>query len=73
MTDGQWLYMMTHMAVDDEQQFEKLCQKCKNDSTKDKCHGCGKVRDDGVNDNFDEEKFEKLKNQSVVKKNGVRK
>jgi hypothetical protein len=64
MTDGQWLYMITNMMVDDEEEFEKLCGKCKSDSKEPKCPGCGKSKDTYINPNFDEERFEKLKKMS---------
>lgn len=63
MTDGQWLYLIANITVDDEEEFEKLCSKCKNDSKQSKCSGCGKNKvDHDNNPNFDEEKFNKLKN-----------
>jgi hypothetical protein len=68
MTDGQWLYMITNMMLDDEEQYDKLCGKCKHDSKQVKCPGCGKSKvDEDVNPNFDDEHFEKLKKMSVVR------
>lgn len=64
MTEGQWLYMIANMTVDDEDEFEKLCDKCKANSENVKCAGCGDEQMHNArenNPNFDESKFDKYK------------
>jgi hypothetical protein len=63
MTDGQWLYLIANLNLDDEEEFNKLCTTCKSKSKEVKCNGCGKAKDQEVNPHFDNEYFEKLKKQ----------
>jgi hypothetical protein len=64
MTEGQWLYMVANISLDDDEEFEKLCGKCQSDADIKKCVGCGKEDFDNLsenNPNFDESIFEKYK------------
>jgi rRNA maturation endonuclease Nob1 len=63
MTEGQWIWIMVHMAVDDEEKMEKTCKKCKTHMDDNRCIHCGTqlVNEETLNPNFNEEMFEKLK------------
>jgi gamma-glutamyl phosphate reductase len=64
MTDGQWVWMMVHMSIDNDEQLEKVCKSCQEKSKEDRCTSCNALLDVEVNPNFDEELFEKLKNNA---------
>ena len=53
------------MAVDADEQMEKMCSKCKEEVTSDKsCTRCGKDIDNEetfINPNFDHNRFNRLK------------
>jgi rRNA maturation endonuclease Nob1 len=56
---------MIHMAIDNDEQFEKTCNKCRSDLEKKKCLSCGKEMKEGaINTSFDEEMFNKMKGYS---------
>lgn len=64
MTEGQWLWVMLNMQIDNDIQLEKMCGKCKDDMNKNKCTICNTNLEESVNINpqFDEALFEQLKN-----------
>lgn len=62
MTDGQWIWMMVNMAVDNEEQLEKVCEPCQEKSKEERCINCNTLLDIEVNPNFDDNLFKKLKN-----------
>jgi rRNA maturation endonuclease Nob1 len=66
MTEGQWLWIMAHMAVDNDEKLEKTCSKCKSEMEQEKCIHCGNklITKTESNPQFDEELFEKLKSQA---------
>lgn len=53
--------MIINLILDDEEEFEKMCGKCKEESKIKKCITCGKKVEVEINPNFDDEYFEKLK------------
>ena len=57
--------MMTHMAVDTEEQLEKVCNSCQEKASERRCVSCNTMLDIEVNPNFDEALFEKLKKQAT--------
>lgn len=64
MTEGQWLYMIANMAIDNEEELEAMCDKCKERAKSPRCTGCGSEFVSGNernNPNFDEERFNQLK------------
>lgn len=58
--------MMANMMLDEEEEFNKLCDTCKDKSKENKCSGCGKkaIKDEDVNPQFDDKKFEEMKKRS---------
>jgi hypothetical protein len=65
MTEGQWIWMMIHMSLDNEEQLEKICKPCQEKAKEDRCTSCNTLLDIEVNPNFDESLFEKLKKQAT--------
>jgi hypothetical protein len=65
MTEGQWLWMMVNMAVDNEEQLEKVCDPCQEKASEHRCISCNTLLNKEVNPNFDEALFEKLKKQAT--------
>ena len=65
MTEGQWLWVMLNMQIDNDIQLEKMCGKCKSGLNGNKCTHCNANLEESVNanPNFDESLFEKLKNE----------
>jgi hypothetical protein len=61
MTEGQWIWMMVHMSIDNEEQLEKVCGTCQEKAQEHRCMSCNELLDKEVNPNFDEELFNKLK------------
>lgn len=58
---------MIHMSIDNDEQLEKTCNKCKSHMEHERCITCGdKMTITNLNPNFDEEMFEKLKKQSTI-------
>ncbi len=55
--------MMVHMSIDNDEQLEKMCDKCKKRGEGNKCIACGDpfISESEANPQFDEELFEKLK------------
>lgn len=55
--------MLVHMELDNENKINGMCMECRQEMEKDKCNNCGKVLTEyNINESFDAEKFEKLKN-----------
>ena len=65
MTEGQWAWMMVNMALDNEEQLEKVCKSCQDKAEEKRCISCNTMLDVEVNPNFDEALFEKLKKQAT--------
>ena len=61
MTEGQWVWMMVHMSLDNDEQLEKICNSCKEKAEEHRCTSCNSLLNKEVNPNFDEELFKKLK------------
>lgn len=64
LTDGQSLYCVLQMILDDEERLKQLCPDCKAELLREKCPVCGAVQY-GVNPNFDENRFEELKKHGL--------
>lgn len=64
MTEGQWLYMIANMSIDNDEEYEAMCDKCKARGNVKRCVGCGTEEMESfefINPNFDEERFKQLK------------
>lgn len=67
LTEGQWLWLMIHMAIDNDEKLEKTCNKCQSSLEQERCIACGdKMAIMDFNPLFDEEMFEKLKRESTI-------
>ena len=64
MTDEQWTWLYVNWRMDNDEQLERMCPKCREEAKDNsKCTRCGtKIADDNtfVNPNFDPSRFEKL-------------
>ncbi len=67
MTEGQWLYLLVNMALDDEEELEKMCNSCKEKSKIKRCISCGEAfhKEQDINPRFDNNKFEEMKKKSI--------
>ena len=75
LTDEHWLWLFANQTIDNDEQLERMCPKCKDEATStDKCIRCGKVlpNDENrfINPNFDRSKFEKLSNGDTDEPDG---
>lgn len=57
---------MIHMSIDNDEQLEKTCGKCKHSMEESKCVVCGDkmIVEEENNPNFDDAVFEKMKKDS---------
>ena len=62
MTDGDYLYCVLHMTLDEEERLEQLCPECRAQAEKSTCLCCGAPLAE-VNSSFDEDRFEELRKQ----------
>lgn len=62
MTDGDYLYCVLHMTLDEEERLEQLCPECRAQAEKSTCLCCGAPLAE-VNPSFDEDRFEELRKQ----------
>ena len=62
MTDGDYLYCVLHMTLDEEEKLEQLCLDCRAQAEKSTCLCCGAPLAE-VNASFDENRFEELRKQ----------
>lgn len=63
MTDGDYLYCVLHLLLDQEDRLEQLCPQCRSEALAGRCPGCGAVVSHWrgeENGSFDEERFRAL-------------
>lgn len=63
MTDGDYLYCILHLLLDQEEQLERLCPQCRGRAEEERCACCGAMLSawqEGQNPAFDEGQFQKL-------------
>ena len=63
MTDGDYLYCILHLLLDQEEQLNRLCPQCRRAAEEERCPGCGAALSQwqgGENGAFDEERFRAL-------------
>ena len=63
MTDGDYLYCALHLLLDQEEQLERLCPRCRREAEERRCLRCGAEMAgwrQEENDAFDEERFRRL-------------
>lgn len=64
MRDRDYLWCLTHMVLDREEELERLCPSCRAQVRQGLCPGCGRPVDavaGAVNPNFDPARFAALK------------
>ena len=63
MTDGDYLYCILHLLLDQEDELDRLCPSCRRAAEEERCVGCGAVLANwqgGDNSAFDEARFRAL-------------
>ena len=66
MTDGDYLYCILHLLIDQEEELDRLCPVCRGRAEEERCPGCGVALatwQGGDNGSFDEERFRRLSRQ----------
>ena len=66
MTNGDYLYCVMNLALDEEQELRQLCPDCRAEAEKNTCLCCGAPLGE-ENPNFDESRFEELKRGEVCR------
>lgn len=64
MLDRDYLWCLTHMVLDREEELERLCPSCRVQAQQRLCPGCGRPMsslEGGVNPNFDLARFAALR------------
>ena len=64
MTDGDFLYCVAQMTLDEEESLDRLCPSCRAEAEKERCPVCG-AESFAENAGFDEKRFEELKNAEL--------
>lgn len=64
MTDGDYLYCVMQMELDEEAFLDKLCPACRAEAERERCLCCGEPMPE-VNAGFDEARFEELRHGDV--------
>lgn len=60
MTNGDYLYCVMNLALDEEQTLRQMCPECRAEAEKNSCICCGAPMSE-ENPNFDEKRFEELR------------
>ena len=63
MKDRDYLWCLTHMVLDREEELERLCPSCRIQAQQGLCPGCGRHRgavEGAINPNFDPARFAAL-------------
>lgn len=64
MTDGDYLYCVMQMALDEEEERKCLCPQCREETERNVCVCCGAALPE-ENENFDEARFEELRQSGI--------
>lgn len=65
MTDRDYLWCALNLALDREEELDRLCPRCRSQAEEDLCPVCGESRESwGYNNRFDLARFEGLKGES---------
>lgn len=66
MTDRDYLWCALNLALDREEELDRLCPRCRQRAEEDACPVCGESRESwGHNDGFDLARFERLKGENA--------
>lgn len=69
MKNRDFLWCALHLALDQEEDLDRLCPACRAEAESGRCPVCGGAVEDaaaGVNDAFDLERFERLARGETV-------
>lgn len=64
MTDGDYLWCLVQLVLDEEEELARLCPACRSEALELRCPACGAPVEEGegmVNPSFDRERFERMK------------
>lgn len=65
MTDRDYLWCALNLALDQEEELDRLCPACRERAEQEPCPVCGTPRESwGVNAGFDWTRFQKLKGEA---------
>lgn len=64
MTDGDFLYCVAQMTLDEQEKLGRLCPSCRAEAQKRRCPVCGAEQFE-ENAGFDENRFEELKHADI--------
>ncbi len=62
LTDGEYLYCVLQLMLDEQETFDALCPSCRQTAAEPRCRACGKPLPE-QNASFDEARYEELKKQ----------
>ena len=64
MTDRDYLWCALNLALDREEELDRLCPRCREQAEADACPVCGEsLADRGTNAGFDDGRFQRLKGE----------
>ena len=64
MRDRDYVWCLTHMALDQEEELSRLCPGCRLQAEEERCPVCGRPAgswEGALNPSFDRERFERLR------------
>lgn len=66
MTDRDYLWCALNLALDREEELDRLCPDCRRRAEAGDCPACGEPRESwGSSSGFDLERFERMKGEST--------
>ena len=63
MTDGEFLWCLVNMMLDEEEELDRLCPSCRVEAQEGRCPACGAPVGEGegmVNPSFDQARYERM-------------
>lgn len=64
MTDGDYLYCVLQMELDEQEVLDRLCPECREESERERCILCGQPLEQ-VNPAFETERYEEMKHGNL--------
>lgn len=64
MRDRDYVWCLTHMALDQEEELARLCPSCRLQAEEARCPVCGRLAESwegALNPSFDRERYERLR------------
>ena len=69
MRDRDYVWCLSHLALDQEKEMERLCPACRARAEETRCPVCGAPSGQGegaVNPAFDQERYERMRKGALV-------